>query len=134
LTPSWRFIQHSTTRCAIFAEASATFVQDRPISIRIMADKHAQPSTNGRNGTAEKRSSGHQLDAHLDRLMTNQLVLNRLYCLPNSLITRVEIGQNNTVAYWLNVRPHPAAPCRSRAHQRHGDCTVTAMPRLPLVV
>ena len=39
LTPSWRFIPHSTTRCAIFAEPSARFVWDRPISIRIMADK-----------------------------------------------------------------------------------------------
>ena len=52
LTSSWRFIPHSTTRCAIFAEPSARFVWDRPISLRILADNEAQPSTSDRNGIA----------------------------------------------------------------------------------
>ena len=49
--------------------------------------------------SGNRRSSGHQRDAHLDHLMTNQLVLNHLYCVHDSLITRVEVGAGNTVAY-----------------------------------
>ena len=63
--------------------------------------------------------------------MTNQLVLNRLYCVPNSLITRVEVGQNNTVAYWLNVRPRPAAPCHSRAPAPRGSRSNMRSPDYP---
>ena len=133
LTPSWRFIPHSTTRCAIFAEPSARFVwtaRHRYRSWPTIKPGHPPAIGMASPTSGNRTSSGHQRDEHLDHVMTNQLVLNRLYCVPNSLITRVEVGQNNTVAYWLNVRPRPAAPCRSRAPAppgSHGKCE----PRLP---